>query len=333
MGRTTPPPPLDVTSVFPELGPLARQAVRLHPRAGAPGPNDSSLGGPLLWPADQPWPACQEPHDRCERFPVPPNITSWDQAVQWGRAAGVGVLRQGDGPIYAERWYYQSPEVPSPMTGVLQLRARDVPELPFPEHTDLFQLLWCPNQHAAPWYGPRPLTVWRRAAEVTEPLSAPPTPRFDEELFGPDYVPLSCVLHPERVVEYPHRYSLPAELVERIEQWDERHDDLYWAELSTAPGTKVGGHPRWIQEPQWPQCRCGRRMQHLLTIASDEFGARGRWLPLEDRDDPTIATSRPVLGQERWPPHGLMLGDLGSLYLFTCVVCVERPLAGTMQCS
>jgi len=56
-------------------------------------------------------------------------------------------------------------------------------------------------------------------------------------------------------------------------------------------------------------------------------------LPLEDRDDPTIATSQPVLGGDRWPPHGIMLGDLGSLYLFTCTAHADRPLAGTMQCT
>ncbi|HEX8858132.1 MAG TPA: hypothetical protein VGC06_03385 [Actinomycetes bacterium] len=229
MGRTTPPPPLDITSNFPELAPLAREAVRLHPRTGAPAATDSSLGGPLLWPAEQPWPVCQEPHEQSERIPVPPEITSLDQALGWAMASGMngGVHREGDGPIYAERWYHQSPQVPSPLAGVLQLHAWEVPELPFPERTDLFQLLWCPNEHGAPWYGPRPLAVWRRAAEVAEPLAAPPAPRFDEELFGPDYVPLPCVLHPERVVEYPHAEQphfsdLPGALDERVRRWQQR---------------------------------------------------------------------------------------------------------------
>ncbi|WP_226962484.1 hypothetical protein [Streptomyces sp. C8S0] len=25
--------------------------------------HDSSVGGPLLWPADEPWPYCEEQHD------------------------------------------------------------------------------------------------------------------------------------------------------------------------------------------------------------------------------------------------------------------------------
>ncbi|MGQ4336251.1 hypothetical protein ACN6LE_007669, partial [Streptomyces hayashii] len=52
MSRTTPPRPFDVTALFPRLAPLARTATRLHPRAGSPSRHDSSVGGPLMWPAD-----------------------------------------------------------------------------------------------------------------------------------------------------------------------------------------------------------------------------------------------------------------------------------------
>jgi hypothetical protein len=72
-------------------------------------------------------------------------------------------------------------------------------------------------------------------------------------------------------------------------------------------------------------------MDHLLTVASDEFGTQGRWLPWEDREDPKITSERSIGDRDAWAPHGLMLGDVGSLYLFTCPVCAERPLAGTMQ--
>ncbi|MFD9451899.1 non-ribosomal peptide synthetase [Streptomyces sp. NPDC059985] len=55
---TTPTRPFDVTALFPQLAPLARTTTRLHPRPGAPTVHDSSVGGPLLWPADEPWPYC-----------------------------------------------------------------------------------------------------------------------------------------------------------------------------------------------------------------------------------------------------------------------------------
>lgn len=48
--------------MFPELVPLARPAIRLHPRPGSPSVRDSSVGGPLLWPAGEPWPHCADAH-------------------------------------------------------------------------------------------------------------------------------------------------------------------------------------------------------------------------------------------------------------------------------
>jgi hypothetical protein len=60
--RTTPPRPLDVAAVFPQLAPLARPALRLRPRPGSPSPSpyDSSVGGPLLRPVNQPWLYCDK---------------------------------------------------------------------------------------------------------------------------------------------------------------------------------------------------------------------------------------------------------------------------------
>ncbi|MEV0041595.1 hypothetical protein AB0H70_37525, partial [Streptomyces sp. NPDC050804] len=79
MSRTTPPRPFDVTALFPQLAPLARTATRLHPRPGAPSPHDSSVGGPLLWPADEPWPHCEGPHewDRVNAPLSPEDVRLW----------------------------------------------------------------------------------------------------------------------------------------------------------------------------------------------------------------------------------------------------------------
>jgi hypothetical protein len=344
MVHTTPPPPLDVTAVFPELGPLARPAIRLHPRAGAPGPDDSSLGGPLLWPADEPWPACHGQLLGERRESIAPADLQRFRAIldaahrRWRPAQGQAATVTTKEAAEIERiqadagsldltagervWLVPRPhQHPPPLVAVLQLYARDVPDLPFPDHTDLFQLLWCPNWHAAPWCGPHPVTVWRTAAQVGQRLAAPPAPRFDgldRDLAPDDYVPRPCVVHPEPVIECPHPDDLPDQLAERVKRWDEGGGGRYWAELSTTPGTKVGGHPGWIQDPQWPVCGCGRRMDHLLTIASGEFGSLGRWTRLMDRG--------------AWAPHGIKLGGGGgSLYLFACTVCAERPLAGVLQ--
>src|SRR2546423_1890577 len=83
MSPVTPPRPLDVTAVIPQLAPLARTATRLHPRPGSPSPRDSSVGGPLLWPADEPWPHCHGPHPAVRRAPAP-------RGRGGGGAAGAG---------------------------------------------------------------------------------------------------------------------------------------------------------------------------------------------------------------------------------------------------
>jgi hypothetical protein len=356
--RTTPPPPLSITSVFPDIAAFARQAVRLHPRRGQPGPQDSSMGGPLLWPAEEAWPVCTRPHwANWEWADVPREITSWEEAGAWGRATlgpqarvSRGAWRVADGgPAVVVIDRSRPPEIPSPMISVLQLHARDVPGLPFPDGTDCFQFLWCPNEHPPGKYptigGLHVAAFWRRAAAVTEVLASPPAPRFDLEWNARVFKPVPCLLNPEPVTEYP-RYSrypgysdLPEPLRPRVERWDGLTAGLYTGVLSVAPGTKAGGYPDWIQEPDWPVCGCGRRMDHLLTIASEEWGGRMRWIPREDRDETfasehyeaSFTRARPTWSG--WAPHDIQLGDIGSMYLFTCTTCPLRSLDGCVQMS
>ena len=51
-----------------------------------------------------------------------------------------------------------------PLVTVLQLRASDFPEMPFPPGTDLFQTLWCPREHGERSSSPR-ANVASRAAK------------------------------------------------------------------------------------------------------------------------------------------------------------------------
>lgn len=288
---TTPPPPFDITTVFPELAELAATAIRLHPRTGRPGVRDSSIAGPLLWPAGETWPVCGTPHSRTEEVPAPENAR--------------------------------------PLASVLQVYASDVPELPFPRGTDLFQLLWCPNEHDAPWYGPMMVSIWRSAADVSDVLADPPEPVFDSSMDAHKYDPVPCLVHPERVTEYPDAEDLPEQLRALVRDWDQTEDDdaphLYWSSLSVAPGSKLLGHPRWYQAPRWPVCDCGHRMRHLATISGEEFSQGRRWQPDNDGEAP------PSAFQRNYAPHGILIGDIGDMYLFTCDACPDRPLAVSNQ--
>ncbi len=59
--RTTPPPPADVLAFAPELKPLVKVALRLHPRFGEELPAEATkLGGKFRWPRSEPWPQCEE---------------------------------------------------------------------------------------------------------------------------------------------------------------------------------------------------------------------------------------------------------------------------------
>jgi hypothetical protein len=137
MARKTPPRPVDVEALFPEVVTYRREATRLHPRRGKPDVRQSSVGGPLLWPAHEPWPHCMHAHS--------------DDGLE------------------------PPPSDPVPLVPVLQLYAADVPELPFPPGTNLLQLLWCPYDHE-PNYAPRPELRWR-ASDINGPLLArPPRP-------------------------------------------------------------------------------------------------------------------------------------------------------------
>ncbi|MFD7631521.1 hypothetical protein ACFV7Q_36865 [Streptomyces sp. NPDC059851] len=301
--RTTPPRPVDVTAVLPQLAPLARPAIRLHPRPGSPTPHDSSVGGPLLWPADEPWPYCDESHNQAN-----------DLYEAYEVRVGVD---------------YEWHEGPNPMVPVAQLYVRDVPLLRPPGRADLLQVLWCPFEHE-PDHKPPTALFWRSSAEVTDVLAAPPGP-FATEYDG--YVPRPCVLAPEQITEYPDPLDLSKELQQQLGDWNNWQsagsavdsswapypESFYGSHLSRAPGWKVGGWPPWgLTDPVARFCAaCGTGMVPLLTIASDEWDSSNHdWIPYEDR----ALAATPGTGAANPPEVQISRGNHLQLY-----VCPESP--------
>lgn len=298
---TTAPRPFDVTAVFPELAPLARTATRLHPRPGSPSPRDSSVGGPLLWPADEPWPHCNGP-------PVVDGANEALSPADVRRERRIRAASRGRDLTPREREALERIRPPrtfplrvavTPYEGsiamlpVAQLYLRDVPDLRVPEGADLLQVLWCPFDHPIM---PRTALFWRSAATVADVLATPPEPpatQFD------GYLPEPCLLHPEQVTEYPDHLELSSELQGRLGDWsvwqaagaevDRAYasypQEFYDSELAGAPGWKVGGWPRWGATDPTPRLcpSCGSDMDALLTIATFESGADSSWLPKDVR--------------------------------------------------
>ncbi|MFB9905364.1 hypothetical protein [Allokutzneria oryzae] len=166
---------------------VALPAMRLHPAQGQPTARQSHIGGPLLWPAEEPWPV----------------------------------------PAYS----------------ALQLYRRDFPNLPYPQGTDLLQVLVCPGGTLD---GPGARVVWRNSTAVTTPAAEPPPrPLYDDEHFHAR----PCVLDPCEIEEHPLSESF-------------------------AQGCKVGGWTTWYGgEPhhllRCPECSATRRA--LLALDTYEY--------------------------------------------------------------
>ncbi|MFB7648064.1 hypothetical protein ACFC0S_14935 [Streptomyces sp. NPDC056084] len=338
MRRTTPPRPLDIAALFPELAPLARTATRLHPRPGSPSPHDSSVGGPLLWPAHEPWPHCEERHvwDGRNSILSPEDV----RLLRRNRAeAASRRLRDPQGPwatpeelaiserIKAGRPW---PEGSIAMLPVAQLYLRDVPLLkpPGQSDADLLQVLWCPFDHPA---HPRTALFWRSTATVVDALDAPPEP---PAIQFPTYLPEPCLLAPEQVTEYPHYLELSTELQEQLADWSKWQaagsaldssyepapDELYTDVLSISPGWKAGGWTRWgLTDPTPRVCaECGTEAVPLLTIATTEWDDSDSWEPEEDRANPV-----PLL--PGIPPANFTRIDIARGYDLQLHVCPASP--------
>ena len=343
MARTTPPRPIDVAAVFPELGPLARQAVRLHPRPGLPTIHDSSVGGPLLWPAEEEWPACTGKHYH-SALPVSLNDvrqsrdlldTAWlrprpahENLLTAQQRAHLDKLQEGH-PAHGE---------PNPLLPVAQLYFRDIPGLAGPAAADVLQVLWCPVDHEKAM--PTARLIWRNSRDTHEVLTEPPAP-LDIDHYG-NYVPEPCVLHPEVVTEYPAPHELADELAERLDAWgrfewaklhpeDDGHrgSAYYQYEHSVAPGWKVGGWGPWSFRDPWPmKCdTCGATYQPLLTVSSGEWdGGSGSWIPLEDRD-----RSGPVGLRRPSDPPMVQIGRGYNMQIYICPASFDHPHLEVMQ--
>lgn len=227
------------------------------------------------------------------------------------------------------------------MLPVAQLYVRDVPLLRPPGQADLLQVLWCPfhHEHEMKPY-PKLALYWRTAAAITGILATPPEPSAVQEQ---GFVPEPCVLHPERVTEYPNAMELSEDLQGLLGQWstwqaagatpDSSYEiapqEFYQKELSTAPGWKVGGWPGWgLTDPVRLLCPvCGTRMTPLLTIASVEWDDSTRsWVPYEDQERAASAAD-----PDSRQPTMVQIGDNDDLQLYACPASPDHPHTELVQ--
>ncbi|MEU7638956.1 hypothetical protein AB0C11_23115 [Streptomyces sp. NPDC039016] len=241
MTRTPRPSVEAILAALPELAPYARDAVVLHPEQAEPDHRSSSIGGPLLWPSDEPWPECSLPDENSEDG-VP--ATAMVPVAQIFRSDVPGPWWPADIDLLQILWcpneHWDPPAPQADISPVVELR-------------------------------------WRRAADVLSPLSTLPSPsRWEED----GYLPRACAITPEQVTDFPFREELPAELHPRLEELVRATGDGGDA-ITRLAGWKLGGWPTWhLTQPATFACEdCGTAMTLLFTVASDdETGVIiGRW--------------------------------------------------------
>ncbi|WP_055601460.1 hypothetical protein [Streptomyces aureus] len=355
MTRTTPPRPVDVEAVFPALSAHRRTATRLHPRHGVAKAEENSLAGPLLWPADEPWPVCTAVHPKGTGHRLDDvRLKRRILAEARGRDLSEEERRVLDAIAPGRHAPDLGDEDPLPLLAVAQLYTRDIPDLVGPEGHDLLQVFWCPFEVHGPDRTVDVVLKWRRSQEVGEVLTHQPEPPVAGR---EECVPTQCVLHPEQVVEHEYLGLLSEELQDAVADWeegllDEEEDDEdaydssepqsydtyeeyeaamararaeeeyevdYMSDLSIAPGWKVGGFASWhLTDPAPVDCAaCGTPMPPLLTVDKWECDGGSRsWLPLEDRDS---ADDPDVID-----PVGVYLGR-GLMRVHTCPTDPAHP--------
>ncbi len=309
---------------IPGLASFARKATLLRPAAGAPGLHESSVAGPLLWPADEAWPVCRGPHlveardrladadretmqridrDMRARRAGKPNA-AWEMTEE--EADIKSRIMDGAGALDMLTWE-RVRHVPVssvngvPMVAVLQLHARDVPAAAWPEGMDVLQVVWCPKDHSSlpgqpRYWGPAVEMRYRSAATMAAVLVPPVSDCADK-----CYVPRPCALGPVEVTDLPDRDELPEELVDAQDAWADRHGIEFDRSPACHEGWKVGGWPSWHSTDLVPvNCSCGATARLFLTV--DSGGAAG-----------------------------VNVGRFGELRVFTCPVDATHPIRLNIQ--
>jgi len=287
----------NLLAIVPELETQALTTIRLHPRRGEVlDVSASKIGGTFLWPANETWPK----NDYINALYIP----------------------------------------------ILQINLADVLNFPFPVGKDLMQFLWAPipAYHKDSHLLCFPLIYWRSSELIHYSHTQIPQFNPDKHL-----IPKPCTLSFEKLIEYTPYEELTNEQTQRlVEGLDmERIRTLYhendWLDtpneyltpygvytclLSVCPASKLGGHVSWLQQPEWPTCDCGNRMDHLFTLTDSEIDRSTalRWLPVEDRETWKDLRTR---NEIEIPPDWNLGG--GAYYVFVCRLCSDWPIKGVYQ--
>ena len=216
------------------------------------------------------------------------------------------------------------PECRRPMNLMIQLDLAHLPHGLHPARTGLLQYFQCMDQVSCsaavedfqPFNRGELVRIVAGGSLRTPivPPSVDPYPARVVARWSPFYDLPATAEHERLGLEYRYEFlpdtraavAWPAGGLAMSEFVEEANDDtqvgLAEAIADAAPGDKIGGWPRWVQDVEYPSCRdCGSAMRYLLQLDSHD-------------NIPDV------------------FGDMGTRYL---AFCPSHPstLTCTMQCS
>jgi hypothetical protein len=303
----------------------------------------------MLWPVGEPWPTCEAEHSvEVKRVVMLSDAEAAERHAKLKQRLEAMLARLADHVPESRlaqmreahaQWLAANPPTaheirtttsggifPDPvvLAPVVQFFRRDAPELPFPDGTELLQILWCPGDHQGQ-LGPQPIARWRTAAEVSTAEEAFPELNhvaWDHWRITP------CDVHPETLMEFPPICNagpnnrrvelfgiLPADLEHRLRERDRAQTDKndQYFRLVEAPGWKLGGWEISMPEPDHLRtCPCGAPMRPLLHVADDE--ALDHWPP---NNEPDFTWGDPTQWRDQ-EPTGTSIGRNGLYWILAC---------------
>jgi hypothetical protein len=284
---------------FPEVTAFARPAVRLHPRRAVPTAEQSSAGGPLLWPEQEAWPTCaMDDHGSRELASL---VQLFRRDLPEDRPLP-GWMFPGSSDLLQILWCPSSHEDmglwPAAQlvwrnTETLADASARIPELGDADLDDAI---------------PVPCVLHPEVIAELPPLNYAGSCAFEREL--------TPVL-------------LPAQLNDRLSTWVHPAEpeldsggSHYWA-LATAPGWKLGGWADWPSNPgQYARCQCGAQTRLVADLMSSE-GLHTWWQP---REPPGGAWGDAMCDWAFCEPTDIRLCTDGLQALYGCTADPSHPL-------
>jgi len=250
-----------------------------------------------------------ESHNR-NSYVLNPHKTTFDLKIDENKFGGTPNLKNFD-------VYPKCKTCKTNMNFVLQVYKDQNNSSFFPEQTDLFQVFRCPNTNCDDSYNqfydlPTKLYYFKDNSNgiQIEKLTIPVSENHETEI-------PTCEIRGTIKDDLPQYDDHDSDIDSKIEEiYGEDGSEYFTEKYQPIIGTKMGGHPSWIQGAYKIDCKCGTKKEFIFQLSSED---REEGVPYPPPHD-------------KWSPHKIMIGDVGNLYFFMCKNCGIESIESNWDC-